>query len=111
MIGDPNTIDLPAPAAEILDRRALLKTLTRAINETADRVTGQRFRSREGDREKLQYLRTLSGLVTAYNGVISSTNDRRMDWLLPAPPSERQKRRQEAEAARMEDLLDSLAGL
>ena len=111
MTDKPETIDLTAPAAEVLDRRALLKTLTRAINETADRVTGQRFRPRDGDREKLQYLRTLIGLVTAYNGVISSTNDRRMDWLPPVPPSEREKRRREAEAARMEDLLDSLAGL
>lgn len=111
MTDNTETIDLTAPAAEVLDRRALLKTLTRAINETADRVTGQRFRPRDGDREKLQYLRTLIGLVTAYNGVISSTNDRRMDWLPPVPLSERQKRRQEAEAARMEDLLDSIAGL
>ena len=111
MTDKPETIDLTAPAAEVLDRRALLKALTRTINETADRVTGERFRPREGDREKLQYLRALVALVTAYNGVISSTQDRRMDWLPPVPLTERQKRRREAEAARMEDLMDSLAGL
>ena len=68
MTDKAKTIDLTAPAVEVLDRRALLKTLTRAINETVDRVTGERFRPRDGDREKLQYLRALVALVTAYNG-------------------------------------------
>ena len=111
MTDKPETIDLTAPAVEVLDRRALLKALTRAINETADRVTGERFRPREGDREKLQYLRALVALVTAYNGVIASTRDYRLDWLPPVPPSEREKRRRAASDARMEDLLDSLAGI
>jgi hypothetical protein len=111
---DDEPLPTEAPAADILDREALLKVLTRAINETDDRITGERFRPREGDRDRLAYLRTLIGLISTYNAVLIGAKDHDMARLPPTPPrplTEREKRRNEKMTADMEDLLDSLAGI
>ncbi len=107
------TDETAAPDPDLLDRRALLRTLTRAINETAERVSGERFRVRDGDRERLAYLRTLVSLVTAYNGVISATRDYRLDGLpeVPPPPTARQLERQRKVAEQEEMLADMMAGI
>ena len=107
------TDETAAPDPDLLDRRALLRTLARAINETAERVSGERFRPREGDRERLAYLRTLVSLVTAYNGVFSSTRDYRLDGVpeVPPPLTARQLERKRREDEMGEELADMLVGI
>lgn len=89
MTDDIPTIDIEAEEAfeasgEVLDRRAVLRILSRAIEETGARVTGPRFRPREGDREKLQYLRTLVALASAYGSILAGAHNYRLDGL-PEP--------------------------
>lgn len=90
---------------EILDRRGLLRVLTQAINDTADRLAGDRFRPRDGDREKLQYLRALAALVAAYNGVIASTHDQRLEWPAGRRQMSDEGRRRSGRDPDLEDLI------
>lgn len=80
------TIDLAEevpfePSGEVLDRRAVLRILSRAIEETGARVSGSRFRVREGDAERLQYLKTLVQLSNAYSAMLVGAGNRRLDGL------------------------------
>jgi hypothetical protein len=52
-----------APVMAVLDRKNLLEITTLLILETHARVSGDRFRVRDGDRERLAYLRTLRDLI------------------------------------------------
>lgn len=47
----------------VFDRKKLLEITGSLIEETYERVSGDRFRPREGDRERLQYLRALGSLI------------------------------------------------
>jgi len=90
MVNDIPTIDLEAEedtfeaSGQVLDRRAVLRILSRAIEETGARVSGPRFRPREGDREKLQYLRTLVALASTYGSILTGAHNYRLDGL-PEP--------------------------
>jgi hypothetical protein len=87
---DIPTIDLEADeetfkaSGQVLDRRAVLKILSRAIEETGARVSGSRFRVREGDAERLAYLKVLVQLSNAYSGILVGAHNRRLDGL-PGP--------------------------
>lgn len=81
------TIDIEAAEASgPLDRRQILDILSTAIREVNDRTSGERFRPREGDAERLAYYRLLISLVTTYNQVLAAGGYRRIDGL-PSPPS------------------------
>lgn len=89
MTDDIPTIDIEAEEAfeasgEVLDRRAVLRILSRAIEETGARVTGARFRPREGDAERLQYLRVLVSLASTYSSILTGARNYRLDGL-PEP--------------------------
>ena len=87
------TIDLEAEedtftaSGEVLDRRAVLRILSRAIEETGARVTGSRFRVRDGDAERLAYLKVLVQLSNAYSGMLTGARNYRLDGL-PEPTPE-----------------------
>ena len=100
------TIDLEAgedtfeASGEVLDRRAVLRILSQAIEETGARVSGPRFRPREGDREKLAYLRTLTALASAYSTVLAGAKETRLDGLPDVPTAEDLAHEREVEAKR-----------
>lgn len=71
-------------SGQVLDRRAVLRILSRAIEETGARVTGSRFRVREGDAERLQYLRVLVSLASTYGSILTGAHNYRLDGL-PEP--------------------------
>ena len=77
-------------SGEVLDRRAVLRILSRAIEETGARVTGSRFRVRDGDAERLAYLKVLVQLSNAYSGMLTGARNYRLDGL--PEPSNEQKR-------------------
>ena len=54
----------------IYDRKKLLELTSRLIEETHDRISGDRFRVRDGDRERLQYLRALTGLIALHTALL-----------------------------------------
>jgi len=74
-------------SGQVLDRRAVLKILSRAVEETGARVTGSRFRVREGDAERLQYLRVLVSLASTYGSILTGARNYRLDGL-PEPTAE-----------------------
>lgn len=90
MVNAIPTLDLEAESdsftasGEVLDRRAVLRILSRAIEETGARVTGSRFRVREGDAERLQYLRVLVSLAGTYGSILTGAKNYRLDGL-PEP--------------------------
>ena len=59
------TVPIPEPSSTgpAFDRKKLLEITGSLIEETYERVSGDRFRPREGDRERLQYLRALGSLI------------------------------------------------
>ena len=93
------TLDLEAEedtftaSGDVLDRRAVLRLLSRAIEETANRVSGSRFRVREGDAERLQYLRVLVSLAGTYGSILSGAHNYRLDGLPEPSKSERDMER------------------
>jgi hypothetical protein len=62
-------------------RKKLLELTYELIEETHDRIAGDRFRPREGDRERLAYLRTLVQLVGVYNELLKGSNSPPLDGL------------------------------
>lgn len=58
------------PDTPIFDRKKLLEVTSSLIRETQERISGDRFRVREGDRERLQYLRALTGLVALHTSIL-----------------------------------------
>ena len=62
------------PDALIFDRKKLLEITSRLIEETHERISGDRFRVRDGDRERLQYLRALTGLIALHTALLEKAN-------------------------------------
>lgn len=89
MVNAIPTIDLDAEepfeaSGEVLDRRAVLRILSRALEETANRVSGPRFRPAAGDGERLAYLKVLVQLANAYSSMLVGAHNHRLDGL-PGP--------------------------
>jgi hypothetical protein len=53
-----------------IGREELLRISSDMIEEILERVKGKRFRPREGDTVKLQYLRILVSAIQAHNAVL-----------------------------------------
>ncbi|WP_214035331.1 hypothetical protein [Methanospirillum sp.] len=58
------------PGDVIFNRKKLLEISSRLIEETHERISGDRFRVREGDKERLQYLRALTGLIALHTSLL-----------------------------------------
>lgn len=54
----------------VFDRKKLLEITGTLIQETQERVTGDRFRTRDGDRERLAYLRALRELIALHSALL-----------------------------------------
>jgi len=65
----------------IYDRKKLLELTSRLIEETHDRISGERFRAREGDKERLQYLRALTGLVALHTALLEKARSPPMEGI------------------------------
>ena len=57
-------------SGEVFDRKKLLTLTSSLIQETHDRISGDRFRVRDGDKERLQYLRALTGLIALHTALL-----------------------------------------
>lgn len=57
-------------SGEVFDRKKLLEITSSLIRETHDRISGDRFRVRDGDKERLQYLRALTGLIALHTALL-----------------------------------------
>jgi hypothetical protein len=60
-------------------RKKLLELTDELIRETHDRIAGDRFRPREGDRERLAYLRTLVQLIGLYSQLLNDSDSPPLD--------------------------------
>lgn len=58
----------------IYDRKKLLEITAFLIEDTYSRISGERFRPREGDRERLAYLRTLKELLSLHANILQDAN-------------------------------------
>ena len=58
------------PGDVIFNRKKLLEITSKLIEETHERISGDRFRVRDGDRERLQYLRALTGLIALHTSLL-----------------------------------------
>ena len=61
------------PSEVISGRKKLLQITESLIQETYDRISGDRFRLREGDRERLAYLKTLISLIVLYDSLLKGS--------------------------------------
>jgi hypothetical protein len=93
----------PSPSsgsdALIFDRKKLLEITSRLIEETHERISGDRFRLREGDKERLQYLRALTGLIALHTALLEKAN---------SPPLEGYSRKRDPVSDRISADLDRL---
>jgi len=85
--------------ALIFDRKKLLEITSRLIEETHERISGDRFRVREGDRERLQYIRALTGLIALHTSLLEKAE---------APPLEGYYRERDPVSERISADLDRL---
>lgn len=67
--------------ALIFDRKKLLEISSRLIEETHQRISGDRFRVREGDKERLQYLRALTGLIALHTSLLEKARAPHLEGL------------------------------
>ncbi len=57
----------------IYTREKLMEVTASLIEETHDRVSGDRFRVRDGDRERIAYIRLLTDLLKTYSGLLEAS--------------------------------------
>ncbi|ABS55027.1 hypothetical protein Mboo_0509 [Methanoregula boonei 6A8] len=72
------------PSEVISGRKKLLELTDDLIEETYNRVSGERFRVREGDRERLAYLRTLVSLIALHDSLLKGSSAPSLESLDPA---------------------------
>jgi len=89
----------PDSDALIFDRKKLLEITSRLIEETHERISGDRFRVREGDRERLQYLRALTGLIALHTALLEKAG---------APDLDGYSKKQDRVSERISTELDKL---
>lgn len=87
---------------EIYDRKKLLQITASLIEETYSRVSGERFRPRDGDKERLAYLRTLKELLALHADLLKASHAPPYQGLPEAPDEEDL----ELEAARKREFRD-----
>ena len=73
-------------------RKKLLELTDSLIEETFNRISGERFRLRDGDRERLAYLRTLVSLIALYDSLLKDGNAPSLDGINSADIEARTQR-------------------
>lgn len=76
------------PDNETYDRKKLLSLTSSLIQETHDRISGDRFRLREGDKERLAYLRALTSLIALHTQLLEKARAPDLDDYIPDPLKE-----------------------
>lgn len=75
----------PEPGKK-LERDQLLDLSTAVLGDIMGRLTGDRFRERDGDRTKLGYFRALTAQMSCHAGILKDRDleriDRKLDLLL-----------------------------
>ena len=94
----------------IYDRKKLLEISASLIEDTYTRLSGPRFRPREGDRERLAYLRTLTQLLSLHTSILHAAQAPAWEGL-PAAPTQEDLELEEARKREFEDLERSLYNL
>ena len=82
---------------DVFDRKKLLEITASLIEETYNRVSGDRFRPREGDKERLAYLRTLKELIALHADLLKASHAPTYVGL-PSEPTEEEIALEEAQA-------------
>jgi len=76
----------PTPPEKNLDRDQLLNLSTVVLGDIMGRLTGDRFRERDGDRTKLGYLRALTSQMGVHATILKDRDieqiNRKLDLLL-----------------------------
>lgn len=84
----------------ISGRKKILELTDSLIQEIYNRVSGERFRIREGDRERLAYLRTLVSLIALHDSLLKGSSAPSLESLDPVTI-----RAKIAEERRLQDML------
>ena len=94
----------------IFDRKKLLEFTASLIEETFNRISGERFRPREGDRERLAYLRTLKELIALHADLLKASGAPGYEGL-PASPEEEDLELEAAKKREFQNLERLMFGL
>lgn len=99
-----------SPQGTIFDRKKLLEITASLIEETHGRISGDRFRPRDGDRERLAYLRTLKELISLHADLLKASHAPPFSGL-PAAPAEEDLELAEARKREHQNLERMMYGL
>lgn len=73
---------------EIHDRKKLLEITGALINETFSRVSGERFRPRDGDAQRIAYIKLLRDLLSLHADLLKDSKAPAFQGLPEAPTEE-----------------------
>lgn len=100
----------PSTLGEIHDRKKLLEITAALINETFNRVSGERFRPRDGDAQRIAYIKLLRDLLSLHADLLEASKAPPFQGL-PAAPSEEDLELKEAQREFWDDLNRGFYGL
>ena len=108
-----------SPIEPIFDRKKLLEMSASCIDEIYNRVDGDRFRVREGDKERIAYLKLLKDYISLHTSLLEASGAPKFDGVpkvfVPREltPEEIEENRliTEARDKQTRNLMRSLAGL
>lgn len=113
---EPENTEINGPIKElsdletIFDRKKLLEITASMIEETYSRISGERFRPREGDRERLAYLRALKELIALHADLLKASHAPVFQGI-PAAPEEEDLELAAAQKREMQNLERLMYGL
>ncbi len=100
----------PSPLGEIHDRKKLLEITGALINETYSRVSGERFRPRDGDAQRIAYIKLLRDLLSLHADLLKDSKAPPFQGL-PSVPTEEDLELNEAQRQFWDDLNRGFYGL
>lgn len=68
-----------SPIEPIFDRKKLLEMTASCIDDTYNRVSGDRFRVREGDKERIAYLKLLKEYIALHTSLLQESGAPKFD--------------------------------
>ncbi len=87
-----------SPIEPIFDRKKLLEMSASCIDEIYNRVDGDRFRVREGDKERIAYLKLLKDYISLHTSLLEASGAPKFDgvpkvWVDKRTPEEKEEDR------------------
>jgi len=92
------------------DRKKLLEITAFLIEDTYARVSGERFRPREGDTVRLSYIRALKELIALHGDLLKASSAPAYEGL-PKPPEPEDLELETAKKREMQNLQRMIVGL